>query len=218
MGEQVAHQMHAAALPGGVQHLGDRGLQSFMGIGDHQLHAAQATASELAQELGPEGLGLRGTDVHAEDLAPAVAVDADRDDDGDRDDAAGLAHLYIGGVEPEIRPVAFQRPVQEGLHLVVDLAAQPRYLALGDAGHSHGLHQVIDRAGGDALDVGFLDHRGERLLGHPPRFEEAREVAALPQLRNAQLDGAGAGLPVTVAVAVAVGEAIGRCGRRAGHR
>jgi hypothetical protein len=120
MGQEIAHQMHAAALPGGMQHPGDCGLQSFMGIGDHQLHAAQATARELAQELGPEGLGLGGTDVHTKDLAPAIAVDADRDDDGDRDDAAGLAHLHIGGVEPDIWPVAFQRAVQEGLHLVVD--------------------------------------------------------------------------------------------------
>ena len=59
------------------------------------------------------------------------------------------------------------------------------------SGHPHGLHQVIDRAGRDALHIGFLDHRGEGLLCHPPRFEEAGEVVALAQLRNAQLDGAG---------------------------
>ena len=188
---------------------GDRGLQSFMGIGDHQLHAAQPTASKLAQEFGPESLGFRGTDVHAENLTPATAVDADCDDHGDRDDAASLTHLYIGGIEPNIRPICFQRPVQEGLHLVVDLDAQARYLALGDAGHSHGLHQVIDRTGGDAVDVGFLDHCGECLLGHSPWFEKAGEIAALPQLRNAQFDGAGTGLPVAFAVTVAVGEAVG---------
>ena len=183
-----------------------------MGIGDHQLHAAQPTASKLAQEFGPESLGFRGTDVHAENLTPATAVDADCDDHGDRDDAASLTHLYIGGIEPNIRPICFQRPVQEGLHLVVDLDAQARYLALGDAGHSHGLHQVIDRTGGDAVDVGFLDHCGECLLGHSPWFEKAGEIAALPQLRNAQFDGAGTGLPVAVAVTVAVGEAVGGAG------
>jgi hypothetical protein len=26
------------------------------------------------------------------------------------------------------------------------------------------------------LNLSFLDHRGQRLLGHPPRLEEAREV------------------------------------------
>ena len=52
------------------------------------------------RQLGPEGLGLRWTDVHAEHLAPAVRVDADGDDHRDRDDAVAAAHLHIGGVDP----------------------------------------------------------------------------------------------------------------------
>ncbi len=147
MGQQVAHEMHAAALPSGMEDLGDRGLQPFMGVRDHQLDAAQAAAGELAQELGPEGLGLRGADVQPEHLAPAVTVDADRDDGRDRDDAAGFAHLQIGGVQPDIGPVALERPVEERLHLVVQLGAQPGHLALRDPGHAHGLHEIIDRAG-----------------------------------------------------------------------
>ena len=47
---------------------------------------------------------LGGADVHAEHLAPAVGVDAHRHDDRDRDDAAGLADLHVGGVDPQIRP------------------------------------------------------------------------------------------------------------------
>ena len=179
-----------------LQHLGDGGLEPFMGVGDDQLDAAQAAPAQLAQELGPEGLGLRGADLHAEHLAPAVAVDADGDDRGNRDDAAVLADLHVGGVDPQIGPVALDRPVEEGLHLLVDLLAQPADLALGDAAHAHRLDQIVDRAGRDALDVGFLDHRGQRLLGHPPRLQEAGKVAALPQLGDAQLDRAGARLPV----------------------
>ena len=93
--------------------------------------------------------------------------------------------------------------------LVVDLLAQPRDLALGDAGPAHRLDQIVDRAGRDALDIGLLDHRRQRLLGHPARLEEARKVAALAQLRDAQLHRAGARLPVPVAIAVALGEPIG---------
>ena len=104
-----------------------------------ELDAAQAAAGELAQERGPERLGLGGADVHAENFAPAVAVDADRDDHRDRDDAAVLAHLHVGGVDPQIGPVALDRAVEEGLHLVVDLLAQPADLALGDAAHPHRL-------------------------------------------------------------------------------
>jgi hypothetical protein len=54
-----------------------------------------------------------------------------------------------------------------------------------------------------------LDHCGERLLGHSPWLEEAREVTTLAELRDTQLDHTGAGLPVPLAVAVAMGEAIG---------
>src|SRR5215204_5058962 len=69
--------------------------------------------------------------------------------------------------------------------------------------------QLVDRSGRDALDVGLLDHRGERLFGHPPRLQEPGEVAALAQLGDAQLDHAGARLPDAVAIAVGLGKPIG---------
>ena len=190
MGERVAHGVDPAALPGGVHQLGDGGLDALVGVGDDELDAAQAAPSELAQELGPEGLGLRGADVHAQHFAPAVCVDADRDDHRDRDDAVVAAHLHVGGVEPDIGPVAFERPVEEGFDPVVDLLAQPRHLALRDARSAHRPDEIVDRAGRHALDVGLLDHRGQRLLGHPPRLEEARKVRALAQLGDAQFDRA----------------------------
>src|SRR5262245_22269931 len=63
----------------------------------------------------------------------------------------------VGGVQPEIRPVAFYRSMQEGLNPLVDLTTEPRDLALADPLHTHGLDQLIHRTGRDALDVGFLD-------------------------------------------------------------
>src|SRR5512132_420993 len=93
--------------------------------------------------------------------------------------------------------------------LAVDLFAQTRDLALGNAAHAERLDQVVDRAHRDALDVGLLDHGSERLLGHPARLEEAREVGALPQLRDAQFHRSGPRLPATVAVAVALDEPLG---------
>src|SRR6202008_3652281 len=157
----------------------------------------------------PERPGPGGADVHAEHLAAPVAVDADRDDHRDRDDPTVLAHPHVGGVDPQIRPVALDRTGEERLHLVVDLTTQPRDLALGDTAHAHGLHQIVDRAGGDALHVGLLHHRGERFLGHAARLQEAREVGAFAQLGDTQLDRTGAGLPDPVAVAVALGQTLG---------
>src|SRR3954454_5123164 len=166
----------------------------------------------------PERLGFGWPNIHAENLTPAVTVDTDRDDHRDRYDAAILAHLHVGGVDPQIRPVALDRAAEKRLHLVVDLAAEPAHLAFGDAGHAHGLHQIVHRAGRDALHVGFLHYGGECLLGHAPRLQEAGEVGALAQFGYVQFDRAGARLPDPVAVAVALGQtlrlllAIGRPG------
>jgi hypothetical protein len=59
------------------------------------------------------------------------------------------------------------------------------------------------------VNVGLLHNRREGLLGHPARLQEPREVGALTQLWDAQLDGAGACLPGSIATAVALGEAFG---------
>src|SRR5262249_34787875 len=97
-----------------------------------------------------------------------------------------------------------QWSIEKGRDLVVDLRAQPADLALRNAGHAHGFDQIIDRARRYSLNVGLLDHRGERLLGRAARFQKGRKITALAQLRDAQLDGPGAGLPNPVAIAVAV--------------
>src|SRR3954454_23558732 len=95
-----------AALPGRVQDLRDGSLQPLMGIRDDELDAAQTAPRELAQEVSPEGLGLRRADRQAQHLAPAIVIDPDRDDHRDRDDATIAARLHIGRVQPDIRPLA----------------------------------------------------------------------------------------------------------------
>ena len=92
-----------------MQDFGNGRLEPVMGIRDRQLDAAQSASSQLAQELGPKGLGLGGADRHTEYLAPAVAIDGDRNDDGDRHDTTVLAGLHIARIEPKIGPVTFQR-------------------------------------------------------------------------------------------------------------
>jgi hypothetical protein len=161
--------MNAAAPPGRVHQVGDRGLDALVSVRDDELDAAQAAPPELAQKLGPERFGLRGANVDAEHLAPAVRVHPDRHDHRDRNDAVVAARLHIGRVDPDIGPIAFKRPIEESFDPRVDLLAQPADLALGNAGPSHRPDQVVDRAGRDAVAIGFLDHRGQRLLRHPPR-------------------------------------------------
>jgi hypothetical protein len=117
-------------LPGGVQQLGDSSLQSFLGVRDDKLDAAKATLPQLTEKGRPERLCFGRADVHAQHLAAAVAVGPDRDDHRHRDDPAILANLQVGGVDPEIRPLAFERAIQEGRDPLVDLFAEPADLAL----------------------------------------------------------------------------------------
>jgi hypothetical protein len=105
MGQGVAHEVDAAALPGGGEDLGDGRLDALVGVGDDQLDAAQAAPGEFPKERRPEGLGLRGSDVHAEHLAPAIGIDSNGHDHGDRDDAAGLPDLHVSRVDPQVRPL-----------------------------------------------------------------------------------------------------------------
>jgi hypothetical protein len=118
--------------------------------------------------------------------------------------AAGVAHLEVGGVEPQIRPFAFDPAIEEGADAHVDVLAERRDLALRDAAHAHRLDQLVDLARRDALDPRLLDDRDERLLGRLARLQEAREVAAAAQLRDLQLERPEPGLEVALAITVAV--------------
>src|SRR5690606_9428772 len=108
VGQRVPHEVDAAALPGGAHDAGYSALEALMGIGDDQLHAREAAPDKVLQEVGPEDLGFRRPDMQADDLAPALGVDGHGDYCGNADDPPALAHLEIGGIEPEVRPVAGQ--------------------------------------------------------------------------------------------------------------
>ncbi len=179
-----------------------------MRVGDHQLGAAQAAADQALQERRPEGLRLRRPDVQADDLALALGVHRHSDYRRDAGDPPALALLEVGGIQPEIRPVADKRAIQEGVHPLVDVLAQLAHRALADARQPHRLHQVVHPPGRHAADPGLLDHRHQGLLRRLARLQERRKVAALPQLGDPQLQAAQPGVERAVAVAVAVGRAL----------
>ena len=65
------------------------------------------------RNCGPERLGFRRPDRHAEHLAASVRIDANSDYHGNGDDPAALAHLHVGGVDPQVGPRAFDRAIEE---------------------------------------------------------------------------------------------------------
>ena len=121
MGQRVAREMHAAAQPRGVHDLGERRLDDQTGVGDYELDTAQPAKGQISQEGGPECLGFRSPNVHAQHLAPPVCIDAHRDHHGDGSDAMILPHFHIGGVDPDIGQFAFDGTLDEGVHSVYSL-------------------------------------------------------------------------------------------------
>src|SRR5437879_10819029 len=89
------------------------------------------------------------------------------------------------------------------MHALVDLFAQLGDLRLADPRQPHRLHQIVDPPGRHAADPGLLDHRDQRLLRALAGFEKGRKVAALPQLRDAQLQRPEPSVEGAVAIAVA---------------
>src|ERR1043166_3908387 len=59
-----------------------------------------------------------------------------------RDDPPGLAHLQVGGVDPQVGPLALDRAAEEGVHPLVDLDDPAADLALRDA---RGAHRPFDK-------------------------------------------------------------------------
>src|SRR5215470_12023703 len=94
------------------------------------------------------------------------------------------------------------------MHALVDLFAQLRYLRLADAGQPHRLHQIVDPAGRHTANPGLLDHRNQRLLRTLASLQKWREIAALPQFWDAQLQRAKPRVESAVAVAIAPGRAL----------
>jgi hypothetical protein len=151
------------------------------------------------------GLGL--ADVQADDLAAPGLVDAVGDDHALAHHAAAGADLLDLGVDEQIRVAALQRPLPEGLDLLVEQAGDAAHLALADA-QPERLDKLINPSGRHAADIGLLHNRHQRLLGALTRRQDRREVAALAQLGDLQLDLARSGVPPPGAVAVAMREAI----------
>ena len=176
--------MSAAALPAGPsEHRGDGVLQPLVSIGDDQLHPAEAPSGQRPQEGQPERAVLAGAHVHAQDLTLPFGIDPRRHHHADVDDAAALPNLLGQAVQPHVGIRAtVQGPTQETLHHFIQLHADARHLAAGDAVATQSLDQIIDPPSGHSLHIGLLDDGQQGFLAAPPRFQQAGKVAAFPHL------------------------------------
>ena len=71
-----------------------------------------------------------------------------------------------------VRLPALQRPLTEHPDLLVQAAAEPGHLVLGEASDAQLLDQPVHLARGHPVDVGLLDHRDQGLFGPPAPLQE----------------------------------------------
>ena len=178
-----------------MHHRGDGALEALVGVGDHQLHPAQAAGPQAAQERRPEGPVLGVADRQAQHLAAAVGAHAGGDHhrlDSRRAGPRGPSGRWRRGTGREA--AVAERAVAEGADVLVELGADPRDLGLRDAGVDA---QRATRSSTlrveHAVDVGLHHHRPQRPVDPPPRLEQRREERARPQLGDPQLQVAGLG-------------------------
>ena len=174
-----------------------------MGVGDDQLHAAEAALDQTAQEAAPEGFGLALADVEADHLTVAGLVHGVGEHQRLWHHAAAVSDLLDLGVQPQVRVTALERPVAKRVDLLVQALADARDLALGDP-QPQRLDQLVDLAGRDAGHVRLLHDRDQRLLRALARLQKAGEVAATADLRDRQLDLPSTRRPRPLPVAVAM--------------
>ena len=175
MGQNITHEVNAAPLPGGRQHLRDGGLDAFMSIRKTtKLDPTQAPPRELAAERAVQKVSASDGPISMPSTSRRPSLLTPTRQQSRRRRRSGLAH------EPSHRwrrstDTASPPSIgtcEEGFHPLVDLLAEPRDLALGYAAHAERLDEIIDRARRDPLDVGLLNHGGEGFLRHPPRLQE----------------------------------------------
>jgi hypothetical protein len=119
-----------------------------MVVGDDEFHTTKAPLDEAVEEVAPMDFGLGKSDRHAQHAPLAVGGDADRDQDGAVDHAAGFADPFVAGIEEDIGGFA-QRAFPPGGEGFVELLGYAADLC-GGYGHfraEQGLQDGDDFAG-----------------------------------------------------------------------
>lgn len=202
--------VHPAALPARpLQHRPDRPFQPFVRVADHELDPAQPPRDQAAQELQPKGAVLARPDVQPEHLPLAAQADPNRNHHREGHHASILPDLHECCIEPGVGVASLQAPLPEPLDRRVEIRTQSGDLALADSRHPQRLDQIVHAPGRDAVDVGFLDHRDQGLLGPLAGLEQTREETPVAHPGHLQLERPDPGVPLAIPVAIALAGAFG---------
>jgi hypothetical protein len=195
LGQDVAHEVDLAALPGGTQPFFlHGGLDAPAGVRDTEADPMKAAPLELSEKRPPAVLGFVEHGLDGQDLPGSGLIYAVGDHQGHRNDLPVHPDLVVERIDPEEGIFLLQGAVSEGIGLDREFLVDVRDLAGRDVLDAHGLGQPFDLPGADAVDEGFLDDGDQRLFGSPPFRDKEGHVAALAQFRNQKIDRSQAGI------------------------
>jgi hypothetical protein len=153
----------------------------------------QAAIAKRQQEVLPRRPALTVGHLHAEDLAPAVPVDADRDQHCLAGDDAVLAHLLVASIEDQVGERFVEATAGKGGETIVEALVDRRDRRGREAVAAQLLGDRLDLHRRNALHVHLGQRRDERLLGALVAFEQLGREAAVTVLRDPQLELANPG-------------------------
>lgn len=207
--QDVAHQMHLAALPGRVvEVLGDRLRESAMLVGDDIRHALETAFLEPAKGFIPRRKVLCVANPHAQNLAHAVTAYSRHDEHGTHHHPIVLTAFDEQRIDQHERVVGIEAAFVEGAYPCVQANAQgaDRGFREARAAQLFGDRRHLPRR--DALHDHFHQRQHERLLAPLVALEQVCRKAAVPRLRNEQRDRTHPRVqrarPMTVAVTLPV--------------
>lgn len=205
MGQYVVHKVHSTSLPTGTgKNLIHSRFQFFVGIADNQLNPFQASFCQAAQELEPEGYLLVTSVVRAQDCALTLVGDSHGNNHGRADHPAVLPHLQIQSIQPDIGIFFLKWALAKVLHQLILVLGDTRDLTLVKTARARRLHQVIDLAGVNILDVGHPNHNQKGFFASLIWFQLAGELLPFSQLSYPQGNLTFSGLPHPRAIAIAL--------------
>ena len=212
---QVGRVVGSAALPGRPGQAGAHGgQQPGVGIGGNQFDPGQPAGGQRPQEREPAGAVFGGGDVDAQDFAIALGVDPDRDQRVHVDHPTLLADLETrASAATNVYGPPSSGRLRNASTAVSSSLAITDDLRLRQAGDPQGPHELVHPPRRNPQQVAGGHHRGQCPLGAFAAFQQpVREVGAVPQLGDRQIQRPCAGvelaMPITVALVRPLGAAL----------
>lgn len=158
-----------------------------MVVGNDEVDTAQAACLERKQEVLPRRTAFAVGHLDGEHLAPAVPVNANRNQHRLAHHDASLPDLLVAGVEDEIGERLGKRAAGKSLQALLEPLVDGRDRRGGEGVAAQLFRDRLDLAGRNALHIHLRQRCHQRPLGTLVALEQLGGEMARTVLRHAQL-------------------------------